>query len=46
MASAESADAACLSPSQRRTPTTPNNAAPMVDAIDDWMLLSEPPAEN
>ena len=25
---------------------TPNKAAPMVDGIDDWMLLSEPPAEN
>ena len=35
-----------FSPSKGRTLTTPNKAAPMVDGIDDWMLLSEPPAES
>ncbi len=35
-----------VSPSKGRTLTTPNKAAPMVDGIDAWMLLSEPPAEN
>ena len=35
-----------FSPSKGRTLTTPNKAAPTVDGIDDWMLLSEPPAEN
>ena len=35
-----------FSPSKGRTATTPSKAAPMVDGIDDWMLLSEPPAEN
>jgi hypothetical protein len=29
-----------------RTLTTPNMAAPTVDGIDDWMLLSEPPAAS
>jgi hypothetical protein len=35
-----------FSPSNGRTLTTPNKAAPVVDGIDDWMLLSEPPAES
>jgi len=35
-----------FSPSKGRTLTTPNKAAPTVDGIDDWMLLSEPPARN
>ena len=35
-----------FSPSKGRTLTTPNKAAPMVDGIDDWMLLSEPPPEG
>jgi hypothetical protein len=35
-----------FSPSKGRTLTTPSKAAPLVDGIDDWMLLSEPPAES
>jgi len=35
-----------FSPSKGRTLTTPDKAAPMVDGIDNWMLLSEPPAES
>jgi hypothetical protein len=35
-----------FSPSKGRTLTMANKAAPMVDGIDDWMLLSEPPAES
>jgi len=33
-----------FSPSKGRTLTTSSKAAPMVAGIDDWMLLSEPPA--
>jgi hypothetical protein len=44
--SAEIVEFVWFSPSKGRTRTTPNKAAPMVDGIDDWMLLSEPPAEN
>ena len=33
-----------FSPSKGRTLTTTSKAAPVVDGIDDWMLLSEPPA--
>ncbi|MGH7415860.1 MAG: hypothetical protein ACREKJ_16820 [Candidatus Rokuibacteriota bacterium] len=32
-----------FSPSKGRTLTTTSKAAPVVDGIDDWMLLSEPP---
>jgi hypothetical protein len=32
-----------FSPSKGRTLTTNSAAAPVVDGIDDWMLLSEPP---
>jgi hypothetical protein len=42
----ESVEFVWFSPSKGRTMTTPNKAAPLVDGIDDWMLLSEPPAEN
>ena len=35
-----------FSPSKGRTQTTPNKAAPVVNGIDDWMLLSEPPPES
>jgi hypothetical protein len=34
-----------FSPSKGRTLTTMTKAAPLVDGIDDWMLLSEPPAD-
>ena len=33
-----------FSPSKGRTLTTSTKAAPVVDGIDDWMLVSEPPA--
>ena len=33
-----------FSPSKGRTLTTSSKAAPLVEEIDDWMLLSEPPA--
>jgi hypothetical protein len=33
-----------FSPSKGRTLTTSSKAAPVVEGIDDWMLLSEPPA--
>lgn len=33
-----------FSPSKGRTLTTNSAAPPAVDGIDDWMLLSEPPA--
>jgi hypothetical protein len=32
-----------FSPSKGRTLTTSSKAAPAVEGIDDWMLLSEPP---
>ena len=32
-----------FSPSKGRTLTTNSAAAPVVDGIDDWTLLSEPP---
>jgi hypothetical protein len=32
-----------FSPSKGRTLTTTTKAAPLVEGIDDWMLLSEPP---
>ncbi|MGH7384511.1 MAG: hypothetical protein ACREKG_04960 [Candidatus Rokuibacteriota bacterium] len=32
-----------FSPSKGRTLTTTSKAAPAVDGIDDWMLVSEPP---
>lgn len=32
-----------FSPSNGRTLTTSNKAAPVVEGIDDWMLVSEPP---
>jgi hypothetical protein len=33
-----------FSPSKGRTLTTSSKAAPVVEGIDDWMLLSEPPS--
>ena len=33
-----------FSPSRARTITTSSKAAPVMDGIDDWMLISEPPA--
>ena len=33
-----------FSPSKGRTVTTTTKAPPTVDGIDDWMLVSEPPA--
>jgi hypothetical protein len=33
-----------FSPSKGRTVTTPSAAAPAVGGIDDWTLISEPPA--
>jgi hypothetical protein len=33
-----------FSPSKARTVTTPSAAPPTVDGIDDWTLISEPPA--
>jgi len=33
-----------FSPSKGRTLTTSSKAAPLMEGIDDWMLLSEPPA--
>ena len=33
-----------FSPSKGRTVTTPSAAPPTVDGIDDWTLISEPPA--
>jgi hypothetical protein len=35
-----------FSPSKGRTLTTSSKAAPVVEGIDDWMLLSEPPASG
>jgi hypothetical protein len=32
-----------FSPSKGRTLTTTSKSAPIVDGIDDWMLVSEPP---
>lgn len=32
-----------FSPSKNRTLTTRTAARPVIDGIDDWMLLSEPP---
>jgi hypothetical protein len=46
LGAAEIVEFVWFSPSKGRTLTTPNNAAPLVDGIDDWMLLSEPPAES
>jgi len=33
-----------FSPSHARTVTTSSKTAPEIDGIDDWMLISEPPA--
>jgi hypothetical protein len=33
-----------FSPSKGRTVTTPRAVPPAVDGIDDWTLISEPPA--
>lgn len=33
-----------FSPSKARTVTTSSATPPVVDGIDDWMLISEPPA--
>jgi len=33
-----------FSPSKARTVTTGSATPPVVDGIDDWMLISEPPA--
>jgi hypothetical protein len=33
-----------FSPSRARTVTTSSKAAPVMDGIDDWMLISEPAA--
>jgi hypothetical protein len=33
-----------FSPSKGRTVATPSAAPPTVDGIDDWALISEPPA--
>lgn len=35
-----------FSPSKGRTLATLTKAAPVVEGIDDWMLLSEPPADG
>lgn len=40
---AEAVEFVWFSPSKGRTLTTMTKAAPTVDGIDDWMLLSEPP---
>ena len=34
-----------FSPSKGRTLATMTKAAPVVEGIDDWMRLSEPPAD-
>jgi len=43
-AAAAAAEFVWFSPSRARTVTTAGAAPPMVDGIDDWMLISEPPA--
>lgn len=40
----EVAEFVWFSPSKGRTVTTPSAAPPAVDGIDDWTLISEPPA--
>ena len=40
----ESTEFVWFSPSKGRTVTTPSAAPPTVDGIDDWTLISEPPA--
>ena len=40
----EVAEFVWFSPSKGRTVATPSAAPPMVDGIDDWALISEPPA--
>lgn len=46
MGAGDSVEFVWFSPSKGRTQTTPSKAAPVVDGIDDWMLLSEPPPEG
>ena len=41
---AEAAEFVWFSPSKGRTVTTRSAALPTVDGIDDWTLVSEPPA--
>jgi len=41
---AAAAEFVWFSPSRARTVTTSGAAPPVVDGIDDWMLISEPPA--
>jgi len=41
---AEATEFVWFSPSKGRTVPTPSAAAPAVDGIDDWELISEPPA--
>ena len=41
---AEATEFVWFSPSKGRTATTPSAAPPTVDGIDDWTLISEPPA--
>jgi hypothetical protein len=40
----ESTEFVWFSPSKGRTVITPSAAPPTVDEIDDWTLISEPPA--
>ena len=40
----EVAEFVWFSPSKGLTVATPSAAPPMVDGIDDWALISEPPA--
>ena len=40
----ETAEFVWFSPSKARTVTTSSATPPVVDGIDDWMLISEPPA--
>ncbi len=41
---AEATEFVWFSPSKGRTVTTPSAAPPTVDGIDDWTLVSGPPA--
>ena len=43
-AASAAAEFVWFSPSMGRTLTTSSEAPPLVDGIDDWMLLGEPPA--
>ena len=43
-AAASAVEFVWFSPSKARTVTTSSATPPVVDGIDDWMLISEPPA--